>query len=92
VKQYQALLATEGVTLDFTPEGVTRLATIAFEVNERTETIGARRLSTVMERLLDEVSFGATRIEGQTIRIDAAYVDERLEALSHDEDLSRFIL
>jgi ATP-dependent HslUV protease ATP-binding subunit HslU len=92
VKQYQALLATEGVTLDFTPEGVTRLATIAFEVNERTENIGARRLSTVMERLLDEVSFGATRIEGQTIRIDAAYVDERLEALSHDEDLSRFIL
>jgi ATP-dependent HslUV protease ATP-binding subunit HslU len=92
VKQYQALLATEGVTLDFTPEGVTRLATIAFEVNERTENIGARRLSTVMERLLDEVSFGATRIEGQTIRIDAAYVDERLKALSHDEDLSRFIL
>ncbi|MDH6592798.1 ATP-dependent HslUV protease ATP-binding subunit HslU [Variovorax sp. TBS-050B] len=92
VKQYQALLATEGVTLDFTPEGVTRLATIAFEVNERTENIGARRLSTVMERLLDEVSFDAARIEGQTVRIDAAYVDERLAALSHDEDLSRFIL
>ncbi|AGU48082.1 ATP-dependent protease, ATPase subunit HslU [Variovorax paradoxus B4] len=92
VKQYQALLATEGVTLEFTPEGVTRLASIAFEVNERTENIGARRLSTVMERLLDEVSFDATRIEGQTIRIDAAYVDERLAALSHDEDLSRFIL
>ncbi|WP_431108300.1 ATP-dependent protease ATPase subunit HslU [Variovorax paradoxus] len=92
VKQYQALLATEGVTLDFTPEGVNRLAAIAFEVNERTENIGARRLSTVMERLLDEVSFDATRIEGQTIRIDAAYVDERLAALSHDEDLSRFIL
>jgi ATP-dependent HslUV protease ATP-binding subunit HslU len=92
VKQYQALLATEGVTLEFTPEGVNRLATIAYEVNERTENIGARRLSTVMERLLDEVSFDATRIEGQTIRIDAAYVDERLAALSHDEDLSRFIL
>jgi ATP-dependent HslUV protease ATP-binding subunit HslU len=92
VKQYQALLATEGVTLDFTPEGVNRLATIAFEVNERTENIGARRLSTVMERLLDEVSFDAARIEGQTIRIDAAYVDQRLAALSHDEDLSRFIL
>ncbi|HEX7863820.1 MAG TPA: ATP-dependent protease ATPase subunit HslU [Variovorax sp.] len=92
VKQYQALLATEGVTLEFTPEGVNRLATIAFEVNERTENIGARRLSTVMERLLDEVSFGATRLEGQSIRIDAAYVDERLAALSHDEDLSRFIL
>ncbi|TWD88332.1 ATP-dependent HslUV protease ATP-binding subunit HslU [Variovorax beijingensis] len=92
VKQYQALLATEGVTLEFTPDGVNRLATIAYEVNERTENIGARRLSTVMERLLDEVSFDATRIEGQTIRIDAAYVDERLAALSHDEDLSRFIL
>lgn len=92
VKQYQALLATEGVTLEFTPDGVNRLAAIAFEVNERTENIGARRLSTVMERLLDEVSFDATRIGGQTIRIDAAYVDERLAALSHDEDLSRFIL
>lgn len=92
VKQYQALLATEGVTLDFTPEGITRLAGIAFEVNERTENIGARRLSTVMERLLDEVSFDAARLGGQAIRIDAAYVDERLAALSHDEDLSRFIL
>ncbi|MGJ7612561.1 MULTISPECIES: ATP-dependent protease ATPase subunit HslU [unclassified Variovorax] len=92
VKQYQALLATEGVTLEFTPEGVNRLATIAYEVNERTENIGARRLSTVMERLLDEVSFDATRLEGQSIRIDAAYVDLRLAALSHDEDLSRFIL
>ncbi|MFV0673153.1 ATP-dependent protease ATPase subunit HslU [Variovorax sp. tm] len=92
VKQYQALLATEGVMLEFTPEGVNRLATIAFEVNERTENIGARRLSTVMERLLDEVSFDATRLEGQSIRIDAAYVDQRLAALSHDEDLSRFIL
>jgi ATP-dependent HslUV protease ATP-binding subunit HslU len=92
VKQYQALLATEGVTLEFTPDGVNRLATIAYEVNERTENIGARRLSTVMERLLDEVSFDATRLEGQSIRIDAAYVDQRLAALSHDEDLSRFIL
>jgi len=92
VKQYQALLATEGVTLDFTPEGITRLATIAHEVNERTENIGARRLSTVMERLLDEASFDATRFAGQTIRIDADYVDQRLQALSHDEDLSRFIL
>ncbi|UVH56477.1 ATP-dependent protease ATPase subunit HslU [Variovorax paradoxus] len=92
VKQYQALLATESVTLEFTPEGVNRLATIAFEVNERTENIGARRLSTVMERLLDEVSFDATRLEGQSIRIDAAFVDQRLAALSHDEDLSRFIL
>jgi len=92
VKQYQALLATEGVTLDFTPEGITRLARIAFEVNERTENIGARRLSTVMERLLDEISFDAAKLSGQTVQIDAAYVDARLAALSHDEDLSRFIL
>ncbi|MBB1600303.1 ATP-dependent protease ATPase subunit HslU [Variovorax sp. UMC13] len=92
VKQYQALLATEGVTIDFAPEGITRLASIAFEVNERTENIGARRLSTVMERLLDEISFDAAKLSGQTVRIDAAYVDQRLAALSHDEDLSRFIL
>jgi ATP-dependent HslUV protease ATP-binding subunit HslU len=92
VKQYQALLATEGVTLEFTPDGITRLASIAYEVNERTENIGARRLSTVMERLLDEVSFDATKLGGQSVRIDAAYVDARLSALSHDEDLSRFIL
>lgn len=92
VKQYQALLATEGVTLEFTPDGITRLASIAFDVNERTENIGARRLSTVMERLLDEVSFDATRLQGQSVRIDAAYVDARLSEVSHDEDLSRFIL
>lgn len=92
VKQYQALLATEGVTLEFTPEAITRLASIAFDVNERTENIGARRLSTVMERLLDEVSFDAARLDGQSVHIDAAYVDQRLQALSHDEDLSRFIL
>jgi ATP-dependent HslUV protease ATP-binding subunit HslU len=92
VRQYQALLATEGVTVDFTPEGITRLATIAFEVNERTENIGARRLSTVMEHLLDEVSFEAARLEGQTVTVDAAYVDARLGALSQNEDLSRYIL
>lgn len=92
VKQYQALLATEQVTLTFTPEGITRLAQIAFEVNERTENIGARRLSTVMERLLDEVSFGATSLAGQTVSIDAAYVDARLGELSQNEDLSRYIL
>ena len=92
VKQYQALLATENVALEFSPEGVTRLAHIAFEVNERTENIGARRLSTVMERLLDEVSFDATRLGGQTIQIDAAYVDARLKELSTNEDLSRYIL
>jgi ATP-dependent HslUV protease ATP-binding subunit HslU len=92
VKQYQALLATEGVTLAFTPDGITRLAHIAYDVNERTENIGARRLSTVMERLLDEVSFGATKLEGQTVNIDGAYVDARLGELSRDEDWSRYIL
>jgi len=92
VTQYEALLATEGVTLTFTPEGITRLAAIAYEVNERTENIGARRLSTVMERLLDEISFEATRRSGQTLTIDAAYVDARLKDLSQNEDLSRYIL
>lgn len=91
-KQYQALLATEGVTLDFQASGITRLARIAFDVNESTENIGARRLSTVMERLLDEVSFDAVKIAGKTITIDAAYVDNRLGELSKDEDLSRYIL
>ena len=92
VRQYQALLATEGVTLDFRPDGISRLAEIACAVNESTENIGARRLSTVMERLLDEVSFDATRLQGRTVSIDAAYVDARLAALSRDEDLSRYIL
>jgi ATP-dependent HslUV protease ATP-binding subunit HslU len=92
VKQYQALLGTENVTLEFTEAGITRLASIAFDVNERTENIGARRLSTVMERLLDDVSFDATKLSGQTIRIDASYVDARLGELSQDEDLSRYIL
>ncbi len=91
-RQYQALLATEGVTLNFTPEGITRLAKIAFDVNERTENIGARRLSTVMERLLDDVSFDAASLAGQTVEIDAAYVDHRLSELSQNEDLSRYIL
>ena len=92
VKQYEALLGTEGVKLEFTPEGITRLAQIACDVNERTENIGARRLSTVMERLLDEVSFEATRLEGSSVRIDAPYVDARLSELSRNEDLSRYIL
>lgn len=92
VKQYQALLATEGVTLEFTAEGITRLAHIAYDVNERTENIGARRLATVMERLLDDVSFEAGRHGAQAVRIDAAYVDARLSELSRNEDLSRYIL
>jgi ATP-dependent HslUV protease ATP-binding subunit HslU len=92
VKQYEALMATEGVGLDFAPDGITRLAQIAFDVNERTENIGARRLATVMERLLDDVSFDAVTLRGQTVRIDAAYVNARLGELSQDEDLSRYIL
>lgn len=92
MKQYQALLATEAVTLDFAADGITRLAQIAFEVNERTENIGARRLATVMERLLDDVSFDAASLSGKTIRIDGPYVDARLGELSQNEDLSRYIL
>lgn len=92
VKQYEALLATEGVTLDITADGIRRLAQIAFDVNERTENIGARRLSTVMERLLDEVSFDAPNRSGQTVTIDGAAVDGKLSELSQNEDLSRYIL
>ncbi|MCH7344688.1 ATP-dependent protease ATPase subunit HslU [Pelomonas sp. CA6] len=92
VKQYQALLATEGVNLELTPDGIRRLAQIAYEVNERTENIGARRLSTVMERLLDEISFDAHKLAGQTVALDGAAVDAKLGALASNEDLSRFIL
>ena len=91
-RQYQALLATEGVTLEFTDAGIARLAEIAFQVNENTENIGARRLSTVMERLLEEVSFDAAGLQGQTITIDAPFVNARLAELSGNEDLSRYIL
>jgi ATP-dependent HslUV protease ATP-binding subunit HslU len=91
-KQYQALLATEEVTIDFTDEGVQRLAGIAYSVNETTENIGARRLYTVMEKLLEEISFDAHQNTGKTIVIDASYVDQRLQALSVDEDLSRYVL
>ena len=92
VKQYQALLATEGVILQIAPEGIRRLAQIAYDVNERTENIGARRLATVMERLLDEVSFDAPNRSGQTITLGAAEVDAKLAELAHNEDLSRYIL
>jgi ATP-dependent HslUV protease ATP-binding subunit HslU len=92
VKQYQALLATEGVTLELTPDGIQRLAQIAFDVNERTENIGARRLATVMERLLDEVSFDAPNRSGQTVTLDGAAVDAKLGELAKNEDLSRYIL
>ena len=93
--QYEALLATENLTLKFAPEGITRLAEIAYSVNERTENIGARRLYTVMEKLLEEVSFTASEGSSSTenlLVIDAAYVNERLEALSVNEDLSRYVL
>ncbi|HMO48212.1 MAG TPA: ATP-dependent protease ATPase subunit HslU [Rubrivivax sp.] len=92
VKQYQALLATEGVALELSPEGVRRLAQIAFDVNESTENIGARRLATVMERLLDEISFDAPSRHGQTVRVDEALVNARLSDLAKNEDLSRYIL
>ena len=92
VKQYQLLLATEGVTLTLAPAAIRRIAQIAFDVNERTENIGARRLSTVMERLLDEVSFDAPNLSGRQIEIDAAAVDSKLGELVKNEDLSRYIL
>lgn len=92
VRQYQALLGTEGITLDFTPDGIRRIAEIAWEVNERTENIGARRLHTVLERLLDEVSFNATNMHEKSVLIDAALVDGKLGNLVKDRDLSRFIL
>jgi len=92
VAQYQALLATEGLALQFEPAAVRRLAEVACEVNERTENIGARRLATVMERLLDEASFDAPARSGQTLVVDAALVDARLGELAQDQDLSRYIL
>ncbi len=91
-RQYQALLATEGVNLEFTPDGIRRLAEIACKVNEKTENIGARRLYTVMEKLLEELSFEAGRQDHQTLTVDAAYVDGRLGDTARNEDLSRFIL
>ena len=92
VRQYQALLATENLHLDFRPDGIRRLAEIAFSVNDKQENIGARRLYTVMERLLDDLSFHATRHTGETFTIDAAYVDERLKGIAGDENLARYIL
>jgi len=91
-RQYQALLATDDVALEFTPEGVTRLAQIACTVNERTENIGARRLHTVMEKLLEEVAFDAGTRSAVHVVVDAAYVDARLGELSTDDDLARYIL
>ena len=92
IKQYMALMATEGVELEFTPDAVHRIAELATLVNERTENIGARRLHTVMERLLDEVSFHAPELGGRSIRIDAPYVDRMLKDIAASDDLSRYIL
>jgi ATP-dependent HslUV protease ATP-binding subunit HslU len=92
VKQYQSLLDTEGVTLDFRPEAIRRIAELAFQVNEKTENIGARRLYTVLEKLLEEVSFDAGKRGPGTVTIDAAYVNARLAELAKNEDLARFVL
>jgi len=90
--QYTALMKTEDVDVEFAPDGVRRIAEIAAQVNEKTENIGARRLHTVMERLLDSLSFDAAERGGDRITIDAAYVEKSLGSLAQDEDLSRYIL
>ncbi|MCH8684028.1 ATP-dependent protease ATPase subunit HslU [Pedomonas mirosovicensis] len=92
IRQYRELLATEQVTLDFTEDGIDAIARIAFEVNETVENIGARRLQTVMERLLEEISFDATEKPGETIAINGGYVEGQLQGLAKNTDLSRFIL
>jgi ATP-dependent HslUV protease ATP-binding subunit HslU len=91
-EQYTALMQTEGVELQFTEDGIRRIAEVAWRVNETTENIGARRLHTVMERLLENISFEAADKSGQAITIDAGYVDSQLSELAEDEDLSRYIL
>ncbi len=91
-EQYVALMGTEGVTLKFTPDGVARIAQVAWEVNERTENIGARRLHTMLERLLETLSYSAADKAGNTIEIDTSYVDNNLSDLAENEDLSRYIL
>jgi ATP-dependent HslUV protease ATP-binding subunit HslU len=92
IDQYKALMATEGVIIDVSADAIQRLAEIAWSVNESTENIGARRLYTVMERLMETLSYEAPERDGETIKIDASYVDKHLKALSKDEDLSRYIL
>jgi ATP-dependent HslUV protease ATP-binding subunit HslU len=92
VRQYRALLATEGIDLDFTEEGIAAIAQIAADTNASIENIGARRLQTVMERLLDEVSYAAPDRPGETVRIDKAYVDQHVGQLARNTDLSKFIL
>jgi ATP-dependent HslUV protease ATP-binding subunit HslU len=91
-EQYRALMATEGFNIEFSADAVQRIAEISWQVNESTENIGARRLHTVMERLLDVISYEAPDRSGDSVTIDAAYVDEHLSELASDEDLSRYIL
>jgi ATP-dependent HslUV protease ATP-binding subunit HslU len=92
VKQYTALLETEGVKLEFTRDALESVADFAFRVNESTENIGARRLHTIMERLLDDVSFNAPEKKGEQVKIDAAYVNQTLADIVKNQDLSRYIL
>jgi ATP-dependent HslUV protease ATP-binding subunit HslU len=92
IKQYQALIGTEGMTLDFTEDAIDALADLAADINDRVENIGARRLHTVLEKLLEEISFTASDRSGQTATVDAAYVNERVAPLAQKGDLSRFIL
>ncbi len=92
IRQYTSLLATEGVTLVFTDDSIDRMSFIAEDVNARSENIGARRLHTIMEKVLDDISFSADERSGETVSIDAAYVDERLKDVAADQDLSRYIL
>jgi ATP-dependent HslUV protease ATP-binding subunit HslU len=92
IKQYRALMATEGLTLDFAPDAIDAIARVAVQVNSSVENIGARRLATVLERILDEISFTATDKAGETVTIDAAYVEAHIGDLSRNADLSRFIL
>jgi ATP-dependent HslUV protease ATP-binding subunit HslU len=92
VKQYEALLGTEGVTVTFTPDAVERIADFAARVNDTTENIGARRLHTVMERLLDELSFDAPDLADKTVTVDREYAERMLADIVRNEDLSRYIL
>ena len=92
VRQYQALLGTEGIELVFTPDGISAVAEVAEEVNRRTENIGARRLHTVMERVLEDVSFAGAETEEHRVVVDASYVRHRVADIASDTDLSRFIL
>jgi ATP-dependent HslUV protease ATP-binding subunit HslU len=92
IRQYKALLGTEGIDLDFRDDGISAIAGAAADVNKSTENIGARRLHTIMERLLDEVSFGGAELQEKRVVIDGKYVNQRLDDITQDQDLSRFIL